>query len=74
MVLLKGHHICFHAEIRKILEVSSNQLLSDSIVLMRIPESYEVCGLMVTNETSYDSVVLTKDSRVIRGLQIDCAQ
>ena len=27
----------------------------------RIPESYEVCQLMVTNETLYDSVVLMKD-------------
>ena len=33
--------------------------------------SYEVCRLMVTNETSYDSVVLLKDTEVIRGLPID---
>ena len=26
---------------------------------------------MVTNETSYDSVVMTKDTGVIRSLQID---
>ena len=36
-----------------------------------IPESYEICRLMVTNETSYDAVVLTKDTGVIRGLPID---
>ena len=29
---------------------------------------------MVTNETSYDSVVLTKDTGVIRGLPIDDEQ
>ena len=32
---------------------------------------YEVCQLKGTNETLYDSVVLLKDTRVIRGLQID---
>ena len=37
----------------------------------RIPESYEVCRLLVMNETSYDSVVLTKDTGVIQGLPID---
>ena len=37
----------------------------------RIPESCEVCQLMVTNETSNDSVVLTKDTGIIRGLLID---
>ena len=31
----------------------------DSILLT---ESYKVCRLMVTNETSYDSVVLMKDT------------
>ena len=37
----------------------------------RIPESYDVCRL--TNEISYDSVILAKDNGVIRGLLIDGA-
>ena len=32
---------------------------------------YEVCRLMVTNEASYDSVVLTKVTGVIRALSAD---
>ena len=40
----------------------------------RIPESYEVCRLIVPNDTSYDSVVLTKDTAVIRGSPIDGGQ
>ena len=40
----------------------------DSVVLK---ESNEVCRFMGTNETSKDSVVLTKDTGVIRGLTID---
>ena len=34
----------------------------------RIPESYQVSRLMVTTEIWYDSVVLTKDPGIIRGL------
>ena len=37
----------------------------------RIQESYEVCRLMVTYENSYDSVVLTKDTGVKRGVPMD---
>ena len=40
------------------------QILYDSIV-------YEVCRLTVTNETSYEFVVLTKATGVMRGLPID---
>ena len=35
-------------------------------------ESYEVCRLMVTNGSSYDSDLLTKDTDDIRGLLIVC--
>ena len=37
----------------------------------RISESYEVCQLMETSETSYDSIVLRKDIGVIQGLPVD---
>ena len=33
--------------------------------------SYELCRLVVTNETSYDSIVMTKDTGIIRALPID---
>ena len=41
---------------------------------LRGPGVIRVCRLMVNNETSYDSVVLTKDTGVIRELPIDCDQ
>ena len=40
----------------------------NSVVLTKILESHEVSQLIETNETSYDSVLLTKDTRVIQGL------
>ena len=38
---------------------------------LRGPGVIRVCRLMVINETSYDSVVLTKDTGVIQDLPID---
>ena len=43
----------------------------DSVVLTKYTESYEVCQLMVTNGTSFDTVILMKDTGVIQGLPID---
>ena len=37
----------------------------------RISESYEVCQLMETSETSYDSIVSRKDIGVVRGLPVN---
>ena len=48
------------------------QISRDSVVLTKEPESYEICRLTVTNEMSYDSVGLTKDTGVIRSWPIDC--
>ena len=43
----------------------------NSVVVTKIQELHEVSQLIETNETLYDSVVLTKDTRVIQGLPID---
>ena len=37
----------------------------------RIPESFEICQLTATKETSYNSVVWAMDTGVIRSLPID---
>ena len=55
-------------------KASSNGYNWELSCLRSIPESLKVCRLMVTSEMSYDSVVLTKDTRVIRGFPTDSDQ